>query len=189
MATARFYEWGGGWTWGPRYLLPVVPLLVAACAGAPRWAWRVACGAGLVVSLLGAVISDDAYRRTTMKVWMPEVTGTMRAGVTREPGTIAELPVPPEDVLPPFSAIAGHAWLAWVAAAPCDCSTVEWWCACRTGSFEGHPRFVSPPWRSRFSEVRPTVPYGVSLVRPAALRYLYTRYVFAPDAFPPGDRR
>jgi hypothetical protein len=144
-----------------------------------------ACALGCVVSGLGGLVSHDAYRRTVMAVWLPEATGTMRAGVTRAPGTIAHVPVPPEDVLPPFSAIAGHAWLAWVAVAPCDCAVDAWWCACRTGAFEEHPRFVSPPWQSRFPEVRPAAPYGVSLVRPAALRYLYTRYVFDPAAFPP----
>ena len=34
MTTAKFYDFGGGWTWGPRYLLPVVPALAA---GAAMW--------------------------------------------------------------------------------------------------------------------------------------------------------
>jgi hypothetical protein len=29
---AKFYNWGGGWSWGPRYLMPIVPLLMMPVA-------------------------------------------------------------------------------------------------------------------------------------------------------------
>jgi hypothetical protein len=56
--------WRGGWSWGPRFLLPVVPLLILASA---FWAFR-ACGGGrrggrtlfLTLGALGVVVTWTA---------------------------------------------------------------------------------------------------------------------------------
>jgi hypothetical protein len=191
-ATARFYDWGGGWTWGPRYLLPLVPALVAANAprlgGRPwRTAFWVAYTVGVIASGLGSVIDNGAYRRTTVRAWLPEVSGVARVGDTLRPGQTVDVVLPAEDRVPEFSAILGHWWLARVAAEPCDCSTPVLACGCRHGEFHENPVFLRPPWRARFPDVEPTVPYGASLVRPALLRALYREAVFDPAPTPRGQ--
>jgi len=50
----RWHGWDGGWCWGPRFLVPAVPLLVLLCAplfDAPRRPLRLLGGALLVLSL------------------------------------------------------------------------------------------------------------------------------------------
>jgi hypothetical protein len=185
LLNARFYDWGGGWSWGPRYLQPILPLLLAPVAPLlAKPAWRAAAVApalaGLAVSLLGVVFSEDAYRRTTMRLWMAEETGYVMAGSSSRPGDLVSIPVAPEDVLPHFSSIAGHWWLARVAAAGCDCSHVTAACGCRAGGFEQGP-FARYPWRHRYPEAVPEPPWGTSLLEPALLRALYRQWVFDPD--------
>lgn len=192
LATSRFYDWGGGWTWGPRYLLPAVPALVAGCAPLlgsriGRASVSVAVAVGALVSLLGVVISEEAYRRTTRWAWLPEVSGTVKAGVTGVPGTVLDVTIPAEDVVPTFSSIAGHWWLLRVALDRCDCSRTVWWCACANGDLQVNPRFDAAPWRRSFPEVLPAPPHGESLVRPAALRALYRRAWFDPARHPPQE--
>jgi hypothetical protein len=186
LLNARFYDWGGGWSWGPRYLQPILPLLLAPIApllGTPGWrkAAIPLALAGVLVTLLGVTISEDAYRRTTMRLWMAEETGYVLAGSSTRPGDLVSIPVAAEDVLPPFSSIAGHWWLARVAAAGCDCSDATVACGCRDGrSFEEGP-FARYPWRQRYPEAIPAPPWGASLIEPALLRRLYRAWVFDPD--------
>jgi hypothetical protein len=54
--------WAGGWAWGPRYLLPMVPFGVIPLAGwldhrAGRIALGIAAGLGLLVQLLGVLVN------------------------------------------------------------------------------------------------------------------------------------
>jgi hypothetical protein len=182
---AVFYDWGGGWCWGPRYLLPVLPLGFAAIGVAADLpvVRRVACAlgaAGAAVSLLGVAVSEDAYRRTIMDAWLADRTGFVLAGSARQPGELVKYPRPPEDVLPEFSSIAGHWWLARVALGGCDCDSDSAECACRTGPVERDPRLLSPPWRGRFGDAVPRPPYGASIIQPRLLRALYRRTVIDP---------
>ena len=193
VLNARFYDWGGGWCWGPRYLLPVVPILVGACAPLPGTRFgRVAAGclamAGLGVTLLGVVISEEAYRRTTMHLWLVDATGTVRAGHATEAGRLVDYPRPPADTLPGFSSIAAHWWLARVAVSGCDCAPMPLECSCRSGSMEDHPVFASPPWKTRYPEAVPLLPWGVSLLQPRAVEAAYRAWVHDPTATHPPSR-
>lgn len=184
LATAIYFEWGGGWCWGPRYLSPVLPLLVVAGAAVVRGPWtRVAAAvlvaAGIGINGLGVVVSEDAYRRTVMHAWHWYLAGTIRAGTGS--GRVMDVPRHPEDILPAFSSIAGHWWLARVAWSGCDCAQGPVRCACVLGAFEENEVFRSPPWRSSHARVAPAPPWGESIVQPALLQWVYHRAVVDPE--------
>ena len=100
---AKFYNWGGGWSWGPRYLMPIVPLLmvpVARAAAASR-VWRYAAIglfiAGLLVNGVGVLVDGDAYHTAIMDIDLTARTGapaSMRrdevAGLMRDFDAMAE---------------------------------------------------------------------------------------------------
>jgi len=186
---ALFYNWGGGWCWGPRYLLPILPLAFVAvglAADRPRAGGiaRALCAAGFIINLLGVVVSEDAYRRTTMRLWLADETGYVTAGDTLAPGGTVRIANNPEDVLAPFSSISGHWWLARVALAGCDCSATSAECACRAGEFADNRIFRSPPWIARFPDAIPLPPYGISIIQPVPLRELYRVLFVDPDRQP-----
>jgi hypothetical protein len=56
---ARFHDWSGDWAWGPRFMLPFIPLLLLAIIGVVEtwatWNWRLRAGAGLLISASIAV--------------------------------------------------------------------------------------------------------------------------------------
>lgn len=177
VLTALFYDWGGGWSWGPRYLVPVLPLFFVAVGlvlDRPRMREiaRVLFVAGFAVNLLGVLVSEDAYRRTTMRVWLAGRTGYETAGSRLSPGALVNVPRPPEDVLPAFSSIAGHWWLLRVTVSGCECDASSGDCECATGPFEMDAGFLSPPWKDEFPEAVPLAPYGTSIIQPLLLRKL-----------------
>jgi len=194
VLNAMFPDWGGGWCWGPRYLLPILPFAFAAVGLAADRSQvggiaRALFAVGFTVNLLGVVVSEDAYRRTTMGVWLVDRTGYVMAGSTLEPGRLVKIPRSAEDVLPPFSSIAGHWWLARVALAGCDCTTASAACECRTGQFAANRVFLSPPWSAQFSDAIPLAPYGVSIIQPMLLRGLYRAVILDPDREPRSTSR
>jgi hypothetical protein len=56
---ARFHDWSGDWAWGPRFMLPLVPLLMLPIIGLAEtwasWEWRLRAGAGVLVAASFAV--------------------------------------------------------------------------------------------------------------------------------------
>jgi hypothetical protein len=120
---ARFLFWAGDYAWGPRYLtfaipvllLPLVPVLDrlrgrrAALLLAPTLA------AGIAVQLLGNAFYWDHWIRISKEVSAAWLGKPDRRGSTpRDRGGICDACF--EDLyaqqwLPPFSPIAGHAWL------------------------------------------------------------------------------
>jgi hypothetical protein len=188
VLNAVFFDWGGGWVWGPRYLQPMLPLVFLAVSSAAerpgvRGLMGVLCAAGLLVNLLGVIVDEGAYRRTLVNVWLGDRTGYATVGDATS-GEIITVPRSTEDVVAAFSSIAGHWWLARVALVPCDCSGLSLNCACRTGDFATNPVFLSPPWRTQFPQALPSPPYGASIIWPRLLREAYRTVVFDPDRPP-----
>ena len=78
LVVARWWTWEGGSAWGPRYLLPILPLLAAPALLAPRWMGRAAVAIGVAVNLSGVVIAAgswigyaEALRPSAGSSWSP----------------------------------------------------------------------------------------------------------------------
>jgi hypothetical protein len=62
-----WWAWYGGWSWGPRFLVPLLPFLVLAAGAAmsarrwARWAAVPLALAGLGVQMLGTLVDFNAY--------------------------------------------------------------------------------------------------------------------------------
>jgi hypothetical protein len=70
LAHAKWYRWEGGWCWGPRFLIPVIPLLIVPLAALvdrpPGKPWlKVAAfgvvGIALLVSFSGVWVDFNDY--------------------------------------------------------------------------------------------------------------------------------
>ena len=169
---AAFYNWGAGWSWGPRYLLPILPLLMAsvAHAAAAGRVWRYLAAvlfvAGLGINGVGVLVDGDAYQGAILDVDLTERTGFARVGSFKEPERMVAMAIPPDYVLPEFSEIIGKVWLGRVAWEGCWCNQQTARCGCRTGAMEDHARFSSPPWIGEYPDVQPRPPYGARLIYP-----------------------
>lgn len=108
LAAARLADWHGDPTWGPRRLVPLLPLAVEAVALA--WAARqraarrslvaLAVAAGLVVQVGGVAIAPTT--------WLDVMTE-----IRVKSGAPAWFALEPDEVrfIPQYSPIVGHAWL------------------------------------------------------------------------------
>ena len=88
MLYAPLYMWWGGWSWGPRFLVPVVPALVLAAtfwafrawARGARWRTRLFAGLavlGFVIAWNGIVFDFVLYYRWVEKtMYLPETAAT-----------------------------------------------------------------------------------------------------------------
>lgn len=179
---AKYAVWGAGWAWGPRYLVPIVPLLMplvaraVTAAGLWRYLGAVLFVAGFVVNGVGVLIDGDAYHSAIMNIDLTEQTGFVRIGSVQRPGQMVDMPVPPDYVLPQFSEIAGKLWLAGVVWDGCSCNEQTAECGCRRGDMENDARFSSPPWAKRYPDVHPLPPYGSRLINPGIVNWLHQSF-------------
>ncbi|MGA7990449.1 MAG: hypothetical protein WCC53_03350 [Thermoanaerobaculia bacterium] len=100
LVVARWWSWEGGAAWGPRHLLPVLPLLVAPAALVAAGAVRAAFLAGALINLPGALVSPGSWDGYAERLSPGPGVSWPPAGPVRV-ATIAAL-----------SPIYGHAWLA-----------------------------------------------------------------------------
>lgn len=111
--SAKYQVWHGGFCWGPRYLVPIVPLVLLWAVpgvGAER-AERAAsarkaligglCAAGLLVQLLGCALYWDHHSRVLLLVRQQ----------AELPSAWSEDHLPFGYYVPQFSPLVGHAWL------------------------------------------------------------------------------
>lgn len=99
VTAARFEGWHGGSAWGPRHLLPVLPLLVVPALLASRRAAWTAAAAGTAVNALGVVVAAGA--------WISWVE------LLRPPAGVSWPASGPEivSVVPSLAPVRGHAYL------------------------------------------------------------------------------
>lgn len=118
--TSKWWSWEGGWSWGPRLLLPIVPLATVCAAMILESARRslvpfVACMlAGVAINLLGVMVYFSA--------WLNVVglhSGRLPLDIEGRPNSEYEAhddrrwfyPAIGTYYLPSLSPILGHAWL------------------------------------------------------------------------------
>lgn len=127
LANARLLYWSGDWAWGPRYLVPAVPLLLLPAMllvddwlGLVRgWAARLrrailaaVFAAGVAVQLLGNAFYWDVHIRLAQEAslrWLgaPNASGSVFGAFC---GACFE-GIYAHQWLPPFQPIRMHAWL------------------------------------------------------------------------------
>ena len=99
LVSARWYGWHGGSCWGPRYLVPILPLLVAPAVLAPRRLAAALLILGALVNLPGVLVAPGAFQ-TYVELLVPP------------PG--ASWPGPGGDRVSEIAVLAplyGHPWL------------------------------------------------------------------------------
>jgi hypothetical protein len=74
----RYWAWEGGATWGPRHLVPLIPLLLVPIAFMPRKKWfevgAVALGAvGVLIQVLGQMVPYGLYYGTVVPQLMTQL--------------------------------------------------------------------------------------------------------------------
>jgi hypothetical protein len=192
LLPAKFFGWGGGTSWGPRYLTPLLPMMMIPAARAVadsrilQLLGIALFTVGLSVNFLGVIISELAYESTITEIYLPEQTGTLRLGSLTKPGQIVERPIAVEDVLPEFSPLLGHIWLARVALDGCECDEDTARCRCASGALEENAIFRSPPWKKRYPAARPVPPaYGYRIIQPWIAHQLHQWFIYDPGAAAP----
>lgn len=100
LVVARWSWWEGGAAWGPRLLLPVLPLICASAVHAPRRAAAAALAAGTAVNVLGVLHSPGSWIGYAEFLRPPAGVSWPAAGPVRV------------ATIPSLSPISGHAWLA-----------------------------------------------------------------------------
>ena len=187
----KYDYWGGGWVWGPRYLLPGLPC--CSCLSrkvAHRFALARRCAvvlavAGLAFNSIGVIVNVEAYRATILNLWLPERTGLVHVGSSHNSRGVVPMAVPPEDVLLDFAPVLGHWWMLKVALAGCECDERTATCRCRGGRFDDSTGASS---RRRGDadtpEIDPRVPDGTRIIRavdrPRVTPALRARFVSRP---------
>ena len=121
---ARFLSWSGDYCWGPRYLVYAIaplsillaPWLEQLACRVRRWLVRVVVAASVVVQLLGASLFWDHWIRLSREARLEWLGNPNRRGAAIAEAGRGHCDTCFEDMyghqwLPPFSPIAGHAWL------------------------------------------------------------------------------
>jgi hypothetical protein len=104
--SARWFVWHGGSCWGPRFLIPVLPLLVAPAVLAPKRLAAALLAVGAVVNLPGVLVAAGAWQAYAERLTAPPAAGWPRLGGDR----VSEITA--------LSPLYGHAWLLGELAAP-----------------------------------------------------------------------
>ncbi len=177
LVYARWWAWDGSGGWGPRFLVPLVPLLAAAAGAACSTRAARAAGAGLLalgvgVNALGTFESEAATFFYVNAAGLARVPASLYAEYPASFG-----PPPPENGVyrlwryvpaasdPAFSAFRVHPFLLAARLAPLDDDARR-------------ERLLRPPWLATHPDAVPDLPppMRVLTTRTPLLNYLTTRF-------------
>jgi len=99
LVSARWYGWHGGSCWGPRFLIPILPLLVAPAVLAPRRLAASLLSVGVLVNLPGVLVAPGAFQSYVELLVPPPGASWPRQGGDR----VSEIAA--------LSPLYGHPWL------------------------------------------------------------------------------
>ena len=117
---SAWWAWEGAGTWGPRFLLPLVPLVVAPIAAILdavyiKAASAVLSAAGLIVNSMGVIVDPPAYNYMVIESTPPsrfvlESTRPKR-DYLKYNGKLQPPPYVITSELSEFNSLSGHYWL------------------------------------------------------------------------------
>jgi hypothetical protein len=96
---AKWSSWEGGWAWGPRFLLPAVPLLILAAVELLR-IWDRRSVAGIVTRAIAAVLAVFSLFVNFLSIRVPYQQWLQ---VLATPATLHKLGIPPLSAAAQFS--------------------------------------------------------------------------------------
>ncbi len=120
ILNAKWWGWEGGASWGPRLILPIVPILVVIAAflvdlsRLARWLFYGLMTAGFLVNLLGVMLNFLVWLNVIglNQIRIPlQVQGRPPREYIEKDGYKWFRPSVAANYLPALSAIKGHAWL------------------------------------------------------------------------------
>jgi hypothetical protein len=184
LVAPRWFVWHGGSCWGPRFLLPVLPLIAAPAALAPARAARALLTLGLILNLPGVLVAPGAFQTYAEELLPP-------------PG--AEWPSPGGDRVSEVAVLTplyGHVWLLSTSLAP-GRLPAPW---IERGARQRSPApplaaFLSPWLARRAVGLQPASPFLPRLLVRSAVGYLSrgrpteaARFAEEALTLDPGDR-
>jgi hypothetical protein len=144
---SRWWAWHGDWSWGPRYLYVTVPFLMLGWVpflsawDSRRYALRMVAlgvaGAGVIVSFLGVAIDYGGYYSI--------VGSQIGRGVD----------VREARLVPQFSPILGHAWLARSSVYD---AVAGWRNGPSARNVRDNPYLAGHPWAASHPDLTPEAP-------------------------------
>lgn len=184
LVSARYFVWHGGSCWGPRFLVPILPLLVAPAVLAPRRLAAALLFLGALVNLPGVLVAPGAFQNYAELLVPP---------------TGASWPKPGGDRVSEIAALTplyGHPWLLANSLAGRRLSAP--WLAEGARETAPPPRaagYLSPWIARRAVGLPPVTPFLPRLLVRSALGYLVRgrpeqAALFAEEALAldPGER-
>jgi hypothetical protein len=99
LVSARWYGWHGGSCWGPRFLVPLLPLLVAPAVLAPRRLAAALLFLGALVNLPGVLVAPGAFQNYVELLVPPPGASWPKPGGDR----VSEIAI--------LTPLYGHPWL------------------------------------------------------------------------------
>lgn len=184
LVASRWFVWHGGSCWGPRFLLPVLPLLAAPAALAPPRGVRALLILGLILNLPGVLVAPGAFQ-------------TYAEGLVPPPG--ANWPSPGGDRVSEVAVLTplyGHVWLLATSLAP-GRLPAPW---IERGARQPSPTpplaaFLSPWLARRAAGLQPVTPFLPRLLVRSAVGYVLrgrppeaARFAEEALTLDPGDR-
>lgn len=120
VMASKWISWEGGASWGPRLLIPVLPLMIVCAAlllESVRWSLPLFAGclvAGVFINLLGVLLNFLVWLNAvdTNQVRIPlEVRSRLANDYVEHEGKRWYRPYMATNYVPALSPILGHAWL------------------------------------------------------------------------------
>lgn len=145
---SAWWAWEGGQTWGPRFLLPLIPLSVVPFATLLDRKVFIAAvsmlfAAGFAINLLGVLQDFMGFHYIVLKSTLNAEIVTVRPKWDYlEPG--GRMQAPPYVVsaaIPEFNILSGHLWLLG--------SKIKGW---REGDGLNNPSFKKAPWSEKYPQ-------------------------------------
>jgi len=161
LVVARWYVWFGGSCWGPRYLIPVLPLLIAPAVLGTRRLAVVATVVGGVVNSSGVLVAPGAWISYAELLKPPASAGWPVAGGDRV------------STIPSLTPLYGHAWLLAESVLP-GTLPAPWLSAgaVETAKRPGPAEFISPWVVRRLAGLRDIYPFVPRLLLRVSIAYV-----------------